>query len=103
MGVRSARSAPGAHRAPGRNPEHVADVLAALYYDTAMGGSPHTLLPALQVTGTDHLLCGSDAGAAPPPPPIRAIDALTTALHGTALHAVEQGNALRLFPRPATR
>ncbi|MFJ8148718.1 amidohydrolase family protein [Streptomyces sp. NPDC096048] len=60
---------PGLHDPTTVTPEHVTDVLAALYYDTAMGGSPHTLLPALQVTSTDHLLLGTDAGAAPPRPP----------------------------------
>ncbi|WP_435243597.1 amidohydrolase family protein [Streptomyces cucumeris] len=94
---------PGPHDPSAITPEHVTDVLAALYYDTAMGGSPHALLPALQITSTDHLLFGTDAGAAPAAIIDRAITALTTTLHGNDLHAVEHDNALRLFPRLAAR
>ncbi|MCP9213204.1 hypothetical protein [Streptomyces cucumeris] len=63
-----------------------------------MGGSPHALLPALPVTSTDHLLVGTDAGAAPAATIDRAISALTT-----TLYAVEHANALRVFPRLAAR
>lgn len=94
---------PGPHDPTTVTPEHVTKVLAALYYDTAMGGSPHALLPALQVAGTNHLLFGTDAGAAPPATIDRAITALTTTLHSSDLHAVEHDNALRLFPRLAAR
>lgn len=94
---------PGPHDPVIITPEHVTDVLAALYYDTAMGGSPHALLPALHVTSTDHLLFGTDAGAAPAATIDRAITALTTTLNGNDLHAVEQGNALRLFPHLTAR
>ncbi|GAA2819279.1 amidohydrolase family protein [Streptomyces showdoensis] len=94
---------PGAHDPATVTPEHVTDVLATLYYDTAMGGSPHALLPALQVTSTDHLLFGTDAGAAPATTIDRAITALTTTLQGNGLNAIEHANALRLFPRLAAR
>ncbi|MFK0181852.1 amidohydrolase family protein [Streptomyces xanthochromogenes] len=95
---------PGSHDPAVITPhQHVTDTLAALYYDTAMGGSLHAVLPALQVTTTDHLLFGTDAGAAPPTTIDRAITALTTTLHGNDLRAVEHDNALRLFPRLTAR
>ncbi|MFI8343330.1 hypothetical protein ACIF8W_25165 [Streptomyces sp. NPDC085639] len=40
----------------------ISEELAILHYDTATGGSPHALPPALQATGTDRLL-------SPPPTP----------------------------------
>jgi predicted TIM-barrel fold metal-dependent hydrolase len=79
-------------------------VLRSLYYDTAMGGTPHALLPALHVTGIDHILFGTDAAAAPPATIDRAIAALTATLDtfdADALRAVERDNALQLFPRLA--
>jgi len=36
--------------------------LRALYVDTAMTGSAHTLLPALEMTTPDHIVYGSDCG-----------------------------------------
>ncbi|MFH8343033.1 amidohydrolase family protein [Streptomyces sp. AM6-12] len=81
--------------------EHVAEVLRGLYYDTAMAGSPHSLLPVLQVTGIDHILFGTDVGAAPEPIIAGAIGELTCALSGPDLEAVECSNAARLFPRLA--
>ncbi|MGW4758731.1 hypothetical protein [Streptomyces chartreusis] len=94
---------PGSHDPTIVTPEHATKVLAALYYDTAMGGSTHALLPALQVTSTDHLLFGTDAGAAPAATIDRAITALTATLHGSDQHALEHDNAHRLFPRLAAR
>ncbi|WP_055557228.1 amidohydrolase family protein [Streptomyces sp. NBRC 110028] len=82
-------------------PQHVHDELRGLYYDTAMAGGPHSLLPALQVTGIDHILFGTDAAAAPEPLIADAISELTSTLTGPDLQAVERDNALRLFPRLA--
>ncbi|MEU7365933.1 amidohydrolase family protein [Streptomyces hygroscopicus] len=82
-------------------PQHVHEVLRGLYYDTALAGGPHSLLPTLQVTGVDHVLFGTDAAAAPEPLVADAISELTSTLTGQDLQAVERGNALRLFPRLA--
>ena len=80
-------------------PEHVMEVLGSLYYDTALGGSPHGLAPALEVAGIGHILFGTDAPAAPQATVDRAVAELATSLTGDNLDAVERGNALRLFPR----
>ena len=54
-------SAVGKHDDPGIDAAHVTHVLRnQLYYDTGIAGSPHSLLPALQVTGPDHILFGTD-------------------------------------------
>nr|WP_179275238.1 amidohydrolase family protein [Rhodococcus sp. 06-1059B-a] len=81
--------------------EHVHQVLRSLYYETALAASANALLPTLEVTGYDHLLFGTDHGAAPE----SFIDTNTAALMAsTALtdhqrRAVERGNAEQLFPR----
>lgn len=85
--------------------EHVAEVLRNLYYETALAGSPSSLLPALQVTSSDHILFGTDYPAAPG----RAITDNTAnllAFNGfdkPQRHAVDRGNAEGLFPRFAAR
>lgn len=82
-------------------PDHVARVLRGFYYETALAGSPHSLLPTLQVTGADHILFGTDWPAAPE----------RTVAHNTAKlmafegfseaqrAGVERDNAVPLFPR----
>ncbi|MFH9089733.1 amidohydrolase family protein [Streptomyces sp. NPDC017673] len=82
------------------DPAHVTQVLRGLYYETALAGAAHSLLPTLQVTGADHVLFGTDWPAAPE----------TTVTHNTAnllsfgftedeLVDIERRNAARLFPR----
>jgi predicted TIM-barrel fold metal-dependent hydrolase len=83
------------------DPEHVAQVLRGLYYETALAGSRNSLLPTLEVTTPDHILFGTDWPAAPEPTVIHNIDNLT-AFDGFTedqLRGVERENALRLFPR----
>lgn len=77
------------------------DVLAGLYYETALSGSPNSLLPTLEVTGSDHILFGTDFAAAPEGVIARNIDQLmsSAALDDAARHAIERGNAEGLFPR----
>ena len=82
------------------------DQLAALFLDTAMTGSAHTLLPALQMTTCDHLVYGSDCGVpctveATAVANIRALLAFT----GLTPEQIEQvgHNALTLFPGAAER
>ncbi|QSE41312.1 amidohydrolase [Rhodococcus erythropolis] len=83
------------------DPDHVRDVLRGLHYESALAASPSSLLPTLEVTGYDHVLFGTDHGAAPE----TFIDNNTAALMAsTALTdiergAIERGNAERLFPR----
>ena len=81
-------------------PDHVAGVLRGLYYDTALAGSRHSLLPALTVTGPEHLLFGSDWPAAPEPAVAHTIDGLTGfGFTETQFAGIERDNAARLFPR----
>ncbi|WP_053042504.1 amidohydrolase family protein [Streptomyces sp. KE1] len=90
---------------PAVGPEHVAEVLRGLYYDTALAGSPHALLPALETTGPGHVLFCTGWPAAPEPtwsarsPPSPASPASTPDAAEQA--GVERGNAARLFPRLA--
>lgn len=85
------------------DPEHVADVLRGLYYETALAGSRNSLLPTLEVTSPDHILFGTDWPAAAEPTVVRNIANLT-AFDGFTqdeLRGVERENALKLFPRMA--
>ncbi|MER7681612.1 amidohydrolase family protein [Streptomyces sp. NPDC096934] len=96
------------HSQVGRAPQdadvdggHIAEVLRDLYYETALGASRNSLLPALEVTGADHVLFGTDWPAAPLSAVDHNIDNLTGFDGFTAgeLSSVERTNALRLFPR----
>ncbi|NUP03976.1 MAG: amidohydrolase [Nonomuraea sp.] len=83
------------------DPAHVTAVLRGLYYETALAGSAHSLLPALQVTGADHLLFGTDWPAAPEATVDRNIANLTAfeGLSAAQSAEVDRGNATRLFSR----
>lgn len=87
------------------DPDHVAWVLRRLYYDTALAGSRHSLLPTLEVTGPDHLLFGTDWPAAPERTAVRNTDNLVTSgcFTDAELRAVTGDTARRLFPRLAAR
>ena len=98
----------GEHTVMGRGPNdadidptHVAEVLHGLYYETALAGSRHCLLPTLEVTTAEHILFGTDWPAAPEPTVARNIANLTSFDGFTTeqLRGVERDNALRLFPR----
>jgi predicted TIM-barrel fold metal-dependent hydrolase len=98
----------GEHTVMGRGPEdadidpdHVAQVLHGLYYETALAGSRNSLLPTLEVTSANHILFGTDWPAAPEPTAVRNIENLM-AFDGFTkdeLRGVERDNALSLFPR----
>jgi predicted TIM-barrel fold metal-dependent hydrolase len=82
-------------------PAHVADVLRRLYHETALAGSPNSLLPTLQVTTPDHILFGTDCPAAPERTVSHNIANLD-AFEGfteTDLAGIDRANAPRLFPR----
>lgn len=83
------------------DPEHVAGVLRGLYYETALAGSRNSLLPTLEVTGSDHILFGTDWPAAPEATVVRNIANLTSfdGFTEQELRGVERENALALFPR----
>jgi predicted TIM-barrel fold metal-dependent hydrolase len=83
------------------DPSHVAQVLAGLYYETALAGSANSLLPTLQVTTAEHILFGTDWPAAPDATVVRNIANLThfDGFSTEQLRGVERDNALRLFPR----
>jgi predicted TIM-barrel fold metal-dependent hydrolase len=98
----------GEHTVMGRGPNdadidptHVAEVLHGLYYETALAGSRHSLLPTLEVTTAEHILFGTDWPAAPEPTVVRNIANLTSFDGFTTeqLRGVERDNALGLFPR----
>ncbi|MFJ9173690.1 amidohydrolase family protein [Streptomyces sp. NPDC102360] len=83
------------------DPAHVTDALSKLYYETALAGGRHSILPTLEVTGADHILFGTDWPAAPEPTVERTIEQLMTnsSLTEAQLAAVQHDNALALFPR----
>ncbi|MGW5638812.1 amidohydrolase family protein [Streptomyces sp. NPDC003832] len=85
------------------DPSHVAEVLRGLYYDTALAGGPHSLLPTLAVTDAEHVLFGTDWPAAPEATVDRVIGDLTDfeGFDPAQLAGVERANAARLFPRLA--
>jgi 6-methylsalicylate decarboxylase len=95
------------HTMMGRGPEdadidpgHVGEVLRGLYYDTALAGARHSLLPTLQVTSANHILFGTDWPAAAEPAVMHNIDNLTGfGFTGDELADIERDNAVRLFPR----
>lgn len=80
--------------------------LASLYLDTAMTGSTQSLSAGLAMTSAEHLVYGSDCGA-PCTTEVTAIANIRELLSFTGLRPeqVEQigHNALRLFPKAATR
>ncbi|WP_406465962.1 amidohydrolase family protein [Streptomyces sp. NBC_00111] len=78
----------------GIGPEHVAAALRGLHYDTTPTGSAaHPLLPALQVTDSEHVLFGSDGPAAPEATPER-----TTGNRG--LRGIQRRTTCGRRPRP---
>lgn len=83
------------------SPGHVTRVLANLYYETALAGAAHSLLPALQVSGPRHVLFGTDWPAAPEPTVDRNIGELLafSGFSPEQVAGVERGNAARLFGR----
>lgn len=98
------------HTIMGRGPEdaaidpgHVAEVLRRLYYDTALAGAAHSLLPTLQVTDAAHMLFGTDWPAAPEATVERNTGNLVNfeGFGAEELAGVERANAARLFPRCA--
>jgi predicted TIM-barrel fold metal-dependent hydrolase len=80
--------------------------LKALYVDTAMTGSSHTIAPALAMTTCDHIVYGSDCGV-PCTTDDTALANIEALFHfsGLARDQVEQigRNALALFPEAAKR
>jgi 6-methylsalicylate decarboxylase len=88
---------------PAVDKAHIAEVLRALYYETAIASGPHSLLPALACTGPDHILFGTDWPAAPESAVVDMIDQFAAFdVFGEAERAgVERENARRLFPRLA--
>ncbi|WDU64049.1 amidohydrolase family protein [Pseudomonas poae] len=80
--------------------------LAALYLDTAMTGSPQSLLAGIAMTCPEHLVYGSDCGA-PCTTEHTAIANIKALLAVTGLRPeqIEQigRNALTLFPKAAQR
>ena len=102
LGWRLAENAAVARRPDDANidAQHVTDVLATMHYETALAASAHSLLPALQVTGHEHILFGTDYPAAPERAITHNIANLMSfdGFDETQRRAVERDNAARLFP-----
>jgi len=82
----------------------IADQLAGLYYDTAIAGTPTSLLPLMQSTSPDHVVFGTDF----PPAGLGVIDAIIAALKDSPVLsasdvAAMRTNTLRLFPNLQNR
>lgn len=80
--------------------------LSALFLDTAMTGSAHTIGPALEMVGCNHIVYGSDCGV--PCSSDETVMANMAALLNLTCLTPEQiqfigRNALNLFPRAAER
>lgn len=97
------------HTSMGRGPDddaevdfaHVSQVLAGLYYDTALAGTAVSLLPVLEVAGPGQVLFGTDWPAAPEATVARNNENLLAfkGFDAAQLAGVERGNAGRLFKR----
>lgn len=86
--------------------DEMREQLSALFVDTAMTGSVHTIGPALEMVGCRHIVYGSDCGV--PCSSDRTIMANMAAMMKLSNLSPEQvqfigRNALNLFPRAAER
>ncbi|CAM5669012.1 amidohydrolase family protein [Streptomyces atroolivaceus] len=83
--------------------QHVEEVLRGLYYEVALAASPHSLLPTLEVADANHLVFGTDYGAAPEAFIARNIEHLvkSDALDDAQRASIDSETALQLFPRLA--
>lgn len=86
-------------------PAHVTEVLGRFYYETALAGSRHSLLPTLEVAAPGQLLFGTDWPLAPEATVTHNTDNLLAFenLTPSQLSAVGRDNALPLFPRLAEK
>ncbi|WP_036509347.1 amidohydrolase family protein [Nocardioides sp. URHA0020] len=83
---------------PGATPAEVAASLSGLYLDTALSGSPGVLSAAIDLVGADHILYGTDSGAAPHDVIVTNTDGLAQAgLTRAELAGIEHDNAAALF------
>lgn len=82
-------------------PQGVITYLKRLYYDTALSAAPYALRSLQELVDPSHILFGSDYPFAPESLTSFTIRVLKNygGFDDRALKAVEQGNALRLFPR----
>ncbi|MFE3174740.1 amidohydrolase family protein [Amycolatopsis sp. NPDC059090] len=82
--------------------EQLTEQLRGLYLDTAIGGGPAGIVPAVQMVGVDHLVFGTDY----PPAGIDIITATSKNLGNTLDRAGQQqleAAFARLFPAAAAR
>lgn len=85
----------------GPSPEDVDRAIGSFYLDTALSGSPEVLRSAADVVGHDHLLYGTDCGAASDDLIIANTDGLTRSGLSVAERAgVETNNAASLLGLP---
>jgi predicted TIM-barrel fold metal-dependent hydrolase len=83
-----------------RLPDGAMHELQKLYFDVAQQASPEGLAPLMMLVSARQVLFGSDYPWAPPGMMGQTVAGL--AAYGFSpedLHAIERGNALRLFPR----
>jgi 6-methylsalicylate decarboxylase len=80
-----------------RLPEGPLAELKRLYFDTATSTDPENLGAILRLTGTDHIVLGTDYPYLPVEATLSGL--LTCGLSSVDLEKVEHANALALFPR----
>jgi 6-methylsalicylate decarboxylase len=82
-------------------PQGVITYLKRLYYDTALSASPYALRSLQELVDPSHILFGTDYPFAPESLTAATISGLKNNGHFSekALKAIDQENALRLFPR----
>jgi predicted TIM-barrel fold metal-dependent hydrolase len=87
------------------HPDVFRRALRRFYYDTALPASPYATPTLLKAAGPSHILYGTDFAARP----ATEVGVITrdldndSALDARTRHAVNRGNAVRLFPRLAAR
>jgi predicted TIM-barrel fold metal-dependent hydrolase len=84
-------------------PKGVLTYLRRLYYDTTLSPSPYAMKPVMDLAGPSQILFGSDFPYAPPPVIAAEVEGLERldVFDAVTRRAMEEANALALFPRLA--
>jgi predicted TIM-barrel fold metal-dependent hydrolase len=86
-------------------PQGVLTYLRRLYYDTTLSPSPYAMRPVMDLAGPSQILFGSDFPYAPRPIIAAEVEGLERldVFDAATRPAMEETNALALFPRLASR
>lgn len=82
--------------------EQLTEQLGSLYLDTAIGGGPAGIVPAMEMVGVDHLVFGTDYPPAGADTIAATVHNLRATLDSAAQRRLEETFA-RLFPKAAGR